>query len=105
MTLLLEVGWLQRVYHYTAVWMKKSVSKLRQLRHGQQGYEQTETNSAAEDAEDEDVQEERLAVQAGDASSSSSCPSDCLLLPPPPAPIHAAWHMAASLLVLTVRKG
>lgn len=83
-TLLLEVGWLQRVYHYTAVWMKKSVSKLRQLRHGQQGYEQTETNSAAEDAEDEDVQEERLAVQAGDALPSSSCPSDCLLPPPPP---------------------
>ena len=46
--------------------MKKSVSKLRQLRHVQQGYEQTESGSVAED---EDVQEERLAVQAGGASA------------------------------------
>ena len=47
--------------------MKKTTARLRQLRHGQQGYEQTESDPAAEGAEDEDVQEERLAVQAGSA--------------------------------------
>ena len=66
-TLLLEVGWLQRAYHYASVWLKKSVMRLKQLRHSQQGYQQTESDPA-EAAEDEDVREERLAVQAGAAS-------------------------------------
>lgn len=64
-TLLLEVGWLQIAYHYITLWMKKSVGRFRQRHHTQQGYEQTESDSAAEGAEDEDVQEERVAVQAG----------------------------------------
>lgn len=64
-TLLLEVGWLQRAYHYTAVWMRKGAARMWQSRHGRQGYEQTDSD--AEVTEDEDVQEERLAVQAGTA--------------------------------------
>lgn len=66
-TLLLEVGWLQRAYHYTAVRMRKGAARMWQLRHGRQGYEQTDSGPDAEGTEDEDVQEERLAVQAGTA--------------------------------------
>ncbi len=66
-TLLLEVGWLQIAYHYITVWLKKRLAGLRQRHHSQGGYEQTSSDSAAEGAEDEDVQEERLALQSGKA--------------------------------------
>lgn len=72
-TLLLEIGWLQRAYHYATVWAKKSIARLKQLRHSQQGYEQTASDSTAERGEDEDVQEERLAVQAGNALILQCC--------------------------------
>lgn len=64
-TLLLEVGWLQIAYHYITVWLKNRLAGLRRRHHSQAGYEQTSSDSAAEGAEDEDVQEERLAVQSG----------------------------------------
>ena len=67
-TLMLEIGWLQRAYHYTTVWLKKSMGRLVQRRHTQQGYEATAADAAAEAPEDEDVQEERTAVQAGTAT-------------------------------------
>ena len=64
-TLLLEVGWLQIAYHAISTWLKKRFSQLQQRRLTQQGYEQTASDSAAEAAEDEDVQEERIALQNG----------------------------------------
>ena len=64
-TLLLEVGWLQIASHSITTWLKKRFSQLRQRRLTQQGYEQTASDSAAEAAEDEDVQEERIALQTG----------------------------------------
>ena len=66
-TLLLEVGWLQRAFHYTAVRVRRGIARLGQLRRGRQGYEQTDSGPDAESTEDEDVREERLAVQAGTA--------------------------------------
>ena len=72
-TLLLEVGWLQIAYHYITVWLKKRLAGLRRRHHSQAGYEQTSSDSAAEGAEDEDVQEERLAVQSGQASRGLLC--------------------------------
>lgn len=67
-TLLLEVGWLQIAYHYITVWLKKRLTGLRRRNLSQGEYEQTNSDSAAEAAEDEDVQEERLALQSGQAS-------------------------------------
>ena len=72
-TLLLEVGWLQIAYHYITVWLKKRLVGLRRRHHSQGGYEQTSSDSAAEAAEDEDVQEERLALQSGQASLGLLC--------------------------------
>ena len=66
-TLLLEVGWLQIAYHFITVWLKKRLAGLRRRHHSQGGYEQTSSDSAAEGAEDEDVQDERLALQSGKA--------------------------------------
>jgi len=72
-TLLLEVGWLQIAYHYITVWLKKRLTGLRRRHHSQGGYEQTSSDSAAEAAEDEDVQEERLALQSGQAPLGLLC--------------------------------
>jgi len=62
-TLLLEVGWLQMAFHYLTVWLKRSIGRFRRRHHTQQGYAPTDSDSVAEGAEDEDVQEERMALQ------------------------------------------
>lgn len=71
-TLLLEVGWLQASHHTLAIWLKKRVSELKQRRWTQQGYAPAHPDAdveAAED-EDEDVREERAALQTGGLAAS-----------------------------------
>lgn len=71
-TLLMETGWLQWGFHLSQGWLKKTTSRLLSRRRSQQGYEQTQTDAVGEVAEDEDVREEREALQAGRSAVHSS---------------------------------
>ena len=60
----METGWLQWSFHQLQGWIKKTTSRVFK-RCRSQGYEQTQAEDDREHAEDEDVREERQALQAG----------------------------------------
>ena len=61
----METGWLQWGYHQAHSWGKKTTARLLRRQHSRQGYEQTSAEPLDEGTEDEDVREERQALQAG----------------------------------------
>ena len=77
-TLLVESGWLQWSYHRACSWVKKSSARILQRQHSRQGYEHTLSEAADEGIEDEDVREERQALQAGQYRLSNTCVLDQL---------------------------
>ena len=61
----METGWLQWSFHQLQGWMKKTSSRVLKRSRTRQGYEQTQAEADGEGAEDEDVREEREALQSG----------------------------------------
>ena len=68
-TLLMETGWLQWSFHQLQGWMKKTTSRVLKRSRTRQGYKQTQVEADGDGAEDEDVREEREALQSGQQQS------------------------------------